>query len=356
MTQAFQAIPTGAASEPGVRSLIAQYESPSIRRSLFQLLTSAGLFVAACAAMYWSLHISYLLTLALAFPAAGLLVRTFIVQHDCGHGAFFRSRRANDITGMLCGVLTFTPYANWRRQHNGHHGNWNNLDRRESGADIYSVCLTVEEYQALSPRRRLGYRLLRHPFVLQILLPPLVFVVLYRLPFDTPKSWSRERRSVYWTNLALLAVLGGLALLVGIKAMLLVQLPVIALASIMGVFLFSVQHRFDGVVWARQADWNATKAALDGSSCLRLPRVLQWFTGNIGFHHIHHLSPRVPNYRLEACHAAIPALRTAEALTLRDSFKALRLTLWDEVNRRMVRFADVTGTSAGTPEGVALAP
>jgi omega-6 fatty acid desaturase (delta-12 desaturase) len=311
-------------------------------------VTSVGLFMAACAAMYWSLNISYLLTLALALPTAGLLVRVFIVQHDCGHGAFFRSRRANTLVGLVCSVFTFTPYANWRRQHSQHHGNWNNLDRRESGSDIYSSCLTVEEYQALSPWKRFTCRLYRHPIIAQIIVPPLVFLLLYRVPFDTPKSWAHERRSVYWTNLAILSVLGGLALLVGIRQVLLIQLPIIALTSIMGVGLFSLQHRFDGVVWARQRNWTMMEAALKGSSYFKLPRVLQWFTGNIGFHHVHHLNPHIPNYRLEACHKAIPALGEATTLTWRDGPGAIRRMLWDEANRRMVGFKDIRNPAPAT--------
>jgi len=292
--------------------------------------------------MYWSLHISYLLTLALMIPAAGLLVRVFIVQHDCGHGAFFRSRAANDAVGIICSLLTFTPYANWRRGHNAHHGNWNNLDRRDPGSpDFYSSCSTVEEYLALSRWGRFRYRALRHPAVAQVILPPVVFLLLYRQPFDTPKAWTRERRSIHWTNLGLLLELGAIAWMFGFWSIFLVQVPVVALTAMLGVSLFSLQHRFDGVVWARQGDWSVTTAALHGSSYFKLPRVLQWFTGNIGFHHIHHLSPRVPNYRLEACHRSIPALNSVTTLTWRDAIKACRLMLWDEANRRMVRFADV---------------
>ncbi|HLG88858.1 MAG TPA: fatty acid desaturase [Alphaproteobacteria bacterium] len=327
--------------QSGLRSLVARYETPSLAESAFQIITSIGLFAASCAAMYWSLHVSYLLTLLLAVPTAGFVVRTFIIQHDCGHGAFFKSRRANDLLGRACSVITLTPYANWRRQHNCHHSNWNNLDRRESGADIYSACLTVEEYRALSSWGRFVHRFVRHPIVAQFVVPPLVFLFLYRIPFDTPRAWSRERRSVYWTNLAILTLFGALTLLVGLKDVLMVQLPIITLASIMGIGLFAIQHRYEGVVWTRQNAWNAQSAALQGSSYFALPRILQWFTGNIGFHHVHHLSPRVPNYRLQACHDSIPALQAATTLTLRQGLRSLRLILWDEANRRMVRLADV---------------
>jgi omega-6 fatty acid desaturase (delta-12 desaturase) len=324
---------------PGdLRASIARYEVPSFATGIFQIFTSIGLFAASCAAMYWSLHVSYLLTLLLAVPTAGFVVRTFIVQHDCGHGSFFRSRRANDLVGILCSVITFTPYANWRRQHNCHHVHWNNLDKRESGADIYSACLTVREYRALSPRARFLYRIVRHPVIAHLILPHIVFLLLYRVPFDTPRSWKRERRSVCWTNVAIATTLCALALLVGIRQVLMVQTPVIMLAAVIGVLLFALQHRFEGVTWRRRADWTIEGAALTGASYFKLPPVLQWFTGNIGFHHVHHLSPRVPNYRLQACHTDIPTLQAVTTITWRDALQAIRLTLWDETSSRMVRF------------------
>jgi omega-6 fatty acid desaturase (delta-12 desaturase) len=333
----------GADAQPGLRSLITHYETPSILKSVCQIATSIGLFLAACAGMYWSINVSYLLTLALAVPTAGLLVRVFVVQHDCGHGAFFRSRTANDLVGKFCSLLTFTPYAHWRRHHNVHHGHWNNLDRRELGLDLYSTCFTVAEYHALSRWDRFMHRAVRHPILAHVLFPPLVFLFLYRVPFETPKSWARERRSVYLTNLAIAAAMAALMAMLGFWHVLMVQVPIIAMTAIIGVGLFSLQHRFDDAVWARQSDWNVTSAALEGSSYFKLPRVLQWFTGNIGFHHIHHLSPRVPNYRLEACHNAIPALGAVKPLNWRDGLKAIRLMLWDEADGRLVRFAEVHG-------------
>jgi omega-6 fatty acid desaturase (delta-12 desaturase) len=326
-------------SQPGIRSLIAPFESAIGTKSAVQIVTSLGLFIAAWAIMYWSQQVSYLLTLALALPTAGLLVRVFIVQHDCGHGSFFKSRRANDIVGAICSLMTFTPYANWRRLHNLHHGSWNNLDRRQGGTDLYSECLTVEEYWARPRWRRFTYRTVRHPIVGQLIIPPLVFLFFYRTPFDTPKAWVKERRSVHWTNLAILSVFGALSLWLGVWHVLLIQVPVIALTAIIGVLLFSLQHRFDGAVWARQDEWNVTTAALHGCSFFKLPRILQWFSGNIGFHHVHHLSPRVPNYRLEDCHDAIPALQEANTVSWSQALKAIRLILWDEANRQMVTFA-----------------
>jgi omega-6 fatty acid desaturase (delta-12 desaturase) len=331
----------GINTQPGLRAQITAYETPSLFKSIFQIVTSIGLFLAACVAMYWSLGVSYWLTLALTIPTAGLLVRVFIIQHDCGHGSFFRSRRANDLLGKFCSLLTVTPYGHWRRQHNSHHGNWNNLDKREPGADLYSTCATVAEYQALSAWGRFTYRAMRHPIMAHVLIPPFVFLFYYRLPFDTPKNWTRERWSIYLTNLAIVALWATLMTLLGVWQVLLVQVPIISVTSVIGVGLFSLQHRFDDVVWARQSEWDVMTAALKGSSYFKLPRVLQWFTGNIGFHHIHHLSPRVPNYRLEACHNSLPALHSVRKLNCLDGLQALELMLWDETSQRMVRFADL---------------
>jgi omega-6 fatty acid desaturase (delta-12 desaturase) len=324
------------------RARLAPFQSPSVGLGLGQVASSILPFLAIVAAMYATSGISTWLTLALAIPAAGFVVRVFIIQHDCGHGSFFRSRRANEALGWLCSVITFTPFANWRRQHANHHAVWNNLDRRSGGADIYSTCLTVTEYGALSPMRRRLYRAVRHPLVALILIPPLVFIVLYRLPFDTPLTWRRERLSVYATDLALAAILATLMALFGVWTVLLVQLPIMAIASIVGVWLFAVQHKFDDALWSRQEDWTTTTAALQGSSYLRLPRVLQWFTGNIGFHHLHHLAPRMPNYRLSDCHRACPEISgQARPLSLWEALRAPGYALWDEARGRMVRFAEV---------------
>ncbi|MEQ8696611.1 MAG: fatty acid desaturase [Bauldia litoralis] len=318
-----------------------RFHTPILSRSLFQIATSFGGFFATCAAMYWLAGISLWLPLALAPLAAGFLVRIFIIQHDCGHGSFFVSRRANEWLGMACSVLTMTPFASWRRQHAGHHGVWNDLDRRESGADIYSFCLTVEEYRQLGVWGRFWYRATRHPVVANVVLPPLIFMVLYRLPFDMPKTWRRERMQVHLTSLAILGLLTGLALLIGLWPVLVVQLPVMMLAAIYGVWLFSVQHRGEQTRWARNKDWDPAVAALHGSSYLGLPAVLQWFTGNIGFHHVHHMNPRVPNYRLQECHDRLAGMHAAPRMSLWQGMKALRFTLWDEAGNRMVRAGDV---------------
>ncbi|MGD0109569.1 MAG: fatty acid desaturase [Rhodopila sp.] len=326
---------------PDRRTLLASlaaFQRPSTGRSITQLAMTAAPYAALVVLMYYSYyHISCWLSLALALPAAGFVVRLFIIQHDCGHGAYFRSRWANDIVGRLCSLTTYTPFAHWRRHHAAHHAVWNNLDKRPG--DIYSGCLTLKEYEALSPLRQRLYRAALHPLVSQLLLPPVVFVLLYRIPFDAPKGWGKERVGVYLTNLGIGGFLLTLTLLLGWEPVLLVQLPVIIVASIIGVWLFSVQHRFEDSLWARQTEWTAAGAALHGSSWLKLPRILQWFTGNIGFHHVHHLMPRVPNYRLQAAHRADPAFAAhVTGLTLWQALRAPSFTLWDEARGAMVRF------------------
>jgi omega-6 fatty acid desaturase (delta-12 desaturase) len=323
-----------------LRERLRAFQKPMAVRSIGQLANSFLPFIALWMLMVASLHVGYWLTLLLAIPAAGLVVRIFIIQHDCGHGAFFRSRQANDAIGLLCSLVTFTPYANWRRQHAEHHANWNNLDRRESGVDIYSTCLTVEEYQQLSPWRRRLQRLINNPIIKLAILPPLVFLLLYRLPFDTPRSWKKERRSVHLTNLALGLLFLGLGATIGFKETLLVELPIIMLAAIAGVWLFSIQHRFEAAAWLRQSQWTLYDASLKGSSHLELPRILRWFTGNIGFHHIHHLNPHIPNYRLKECQDEVPLLRATPVLTLWQGLKAWRYCLCDEAQGKMVPFPE----------------
>src|SRR4051812_17854628 len=276
-------------SDAALRRATAAFARPLPWQSALQLLTSFGPFLAGCAAMYLVFPVSPLLTLALSLPTGALLVRVFIVQHDCGHGSFFASRSANTTVGWLCSLITFTPYANWGRQHAAHHANWNNLDRQSAGSDIYSACLTVREYLALTPGRRFLYRLPRHPLIANFLLPPLVFLLLYRVPFDTPRDWIRERWSVHLTNAALVVLFGTLVALLGWREVLLVHLPVMVVASILGVWLFSLQHRFETSRWLNHGDWTFVEAALEGSSYFQLPKVLHWLTGNIGFHHVHHL-------------------------------------------------------------------
>jgi acyl-lipid omega-6 desaturase (Delta-12 desaturase) len=316
-----------------------EFQAPRLARSVGQLGTSFGGFFATWTAMYLCLAVSIWITLPISALAAGFLVRIFIIQHDCGHGSFFRSRRANELIGRLCSLVTLTPYAFWRRRHARHRGSWNNLDRRAaSGLDIYSSCMTVAEYRALGRWRRCLVRLINHPLVANLLLPPLVFVILYRVPFDAAKGWRRERRGVYLTNLALVTLIGGLGLALGYGRVAAVQLPIMVIASIVGVWLFSIQHRFEHAQWVPDASWSFAAASLAGTSYLRLPRLFQWFTANIGFHHVHHVDPRIPNYRLEECHNADAGFQSASTLTLRTAFRALRYALWDSDLQRLVPF------------------
>jgi omega-6 fatty acid desaturase (delta-12 desaturase) len=269
----------------------------------------------------------------LAVLAGAILVRTFIIFHDCGHGSFFRSPKANHILGTITGVLTFTPYFHWRWEHAIHHSSAGDLDRRGTG-DVWT--LTVQEYLESSHWKRFAYRLARNPVVLFVVAPLFLFLIQQRVP--SLKAPVRERYSVYGTNLALGAIAAGLIALFGLKAYLVIQLTVLITAAAAGVWLFYVQHQFEGVYWERSENWEYAEAALKGSSFYKLPRILQWFSGNIGFHHIHHLSPRIPNYNLEACHRAEPLFQSVKPVTLFSSFKSLTFRLWDERRRRLVGF------------------
>jgi len=312
---------------------VARFQVASLWRARWQLINSLVPYVFLWFAMDRALLVSYWLMLPIAILAAGFLVRIFIIFHDCGHGSFFRSKRANNATGALAGLVLLTPYRHWRWQHSLHHGTAGDLDRRGSG-DIWT--LTVQEYLQSTRSRRLAYRLARNPIVLFVIAPLYVFVVQHR--FASATAPKRERRSVHLTNWALLAAVLVMSVVIGLKALLLIQLTVSAFAGALGLWLFYVQHQFEGAYWARSVDWNYTAAALQGSSFYKLPRILQWFTGNIGFHHIHHLSPRIPNYHLQRCHDADPFFETIKPLTLLTSLKCLTHRLWDEQRNAFVGF------------------
>jgi omega-6 fatty acid desaturase (delta-12 desaturase) len=274
----------------------------------------------------------------LAIPTAGLLVRLFIIQHDCGHHSFFRGRRANDLWGGFCGLLTLTPYHLWRRSHSRHHSSSGNLSHRGHG-DVW--VLTVDEYRNCSRLGRLRYRFYRHPLFLFLLGPSLLFVLRQRFTYYIPRSWRRERRSVHATNFGILLLVVVAWSTIGLPAFFLVHGPVVILGAMIGSWLFFVQHQFEQAYWQPQEEWNYVRSAFEGSSYYRLPRVLQWFTGNIGFHHIHHLESRIPNYNLPDCYAAVPELRQAVTLGLWDSIQCTKLKLWDEGRQRMVTFDEV---------------
>lgn len=285
--------------------------------------------------MYLSVDFSYYITLLLALPASGLLARIFIIQHDCGHGSFFKSKKANNWTGMLCSMITLTPYHYWRKSHAIHHAAAGKLEHRGIG-DIYTM--TVREYLDKSKWGRFKYRLYRNPFLLFFVIPTFLFLIAYRFPNYMQKELKPVYASTYYTTIVLALIVGGVIWLVGLQNFLLVQLPITIFSSSLGAWLFYVQHQFEDTYWSNSAEWDYTEAALSGSSYYKLPKILQWFTGNIGFHHIHHLSPRIPNYRLEKCHNENPSLQTNAILTLRSSLKSIFLTLWDERNKKLVSF------------------
>ena len=315
------------------------YQAPLPRMAAFQAATTFGAYLAVVAAMYGLAEVSVWATLLLAVPASGLIVRIFMLQHDCGHGSLFKGPRVNAVAGGVCSLVTLTPFAYWRRLHARHHGDWNNLDGRGVPADFFSDCITVAEYGAMSPRGRWVYRATHHPLLVHLLLPPVIFMLVYRVPFDTPASCRRERVSVVLLDVGLVALYAALVWVFGWRTVMLVQLPAMVLASIIGIWLFSVQHRFEDAQWSDAADWRYDQAAVHGTSYLKLPRVLQWFSGNIGLHHVHHLRPGIPNYRLQACHDGCQAV-TGEVtvLTLREALRAPTFALWDEGLGRMVRF------------------
>lgn len=313
-------------------------------RSLFQLITTGATFIVLLVVMATATQGRYWLTLLLAIPTAGLLVRLFIIQHDCGHGSYFRSRAANDFLGRALCVLTLTPYAEWKQAHAVHHATNGKLDGRGWG-DVETM--TVSEFEASSPLRKLGYRLFRSPFIMVLLGAPINFIVLQRLPTGRTFRDRDARRSVLLLNGALVIAFGLPMVLIGVVPVLAIYLPVMIIASWIGNWLFYVQHQFEDTYWERNGNWNFHAAAIHGSSYFDLPPILQWFSGNIGLHHVHHLCSRIPNYRLQACLDAAPELkRVTRRITLRDSLGCWRLTLWDEQRGLLVRFRDVKAEGA----------
>jgi len=318
--------------------MVSKYQNSEYIRSIWQFTNSFVPFVLTWVLMYYSLDVSYFLTLFLSLFASGFIMRIFIIQHDCGHGSFFRSRKANDYLGMICSVLTFTPYHYWRKSHAIHHAAVGKLDERGIG-DIYT--LTVDEYLARNKWGRLRYRLYRNPLILFMVIPPVLFLFLYRFPISKLAVMKSLHTTVYLTNAAIALIAGAIIFFIGLKAFLLVQVPIIIISLCVGTWFFYVQHQFEDTYWKDEKDWDYTEAALKGSSYYKLPRVLQWFTGNIGFHHIHHLSPRIPNYKLEKCHKENPAFQASTTLTLRTSLKSMILNLWDERSKRLISFGDL---------------
>jgi acyl-lipid omega-6 desaturase (Delta-12 desaturase) len=315
----------------------AAYRGSSLWVAIWQVASTTAAFVVLVALMLASLKISYLLTLLLAVPAAGLLIRFFIIQHDCGHGSFLPSKLGNDILGRVVSVLTLTPYGLWRREHNQHHAGSGNLDRRGIG-DI--TTLTVKEYEALPVSGRIKYQIYRNPVFMFAIGLPVYFLLIQRLPWFHPYPFRQSFGSVMRLNAGLVAFYAPLMYLFGWAEILMIALPILVLSSAIGGWLFFIQHQFEETHWEGGPAWDFQVAAIYGSSYYVLPPVLQWFTGNIGLHHIHHLCSMIPNYKLQACLDASPELKALNRLTLMESFACVRLTLWDEANRRLIGFRE----------------
>lgn len=319
-------------------AILGRYREPDQRRSVLEIVITILPFALLWTAAWAALSVSYWLTLLIAIPAAGFLLRLFMIQHDCGHGAFFRKRKVNDWVGRVIGIFTFTPYDVWRRSHSMHHGTSGNLDGRGTG-DIDT--LTVREYQALSPRRKFVYRLYRHPIVLFVIGPAYLFLLQHRIPM-------RHLNMGWWPWVSAMATNAGIAIcamgmiwLVGLWPFVLVQLPIIAISASMGVWLFYVQHQFEETFWAEGKDWDQHEAALHGSSHYDLPHPLRWLTANIGVHHVHHLYSRIPFYRLPQALRDFPELADIGRVSLLESFKFVRLRLWDQDQRRLVPIGEL---------------
>ena len=323
------------------RDALAPYARPRIGRSLLDIGTSVVPYLALSVAMYSTLGVSYLLALVIAVPAAGFLMRSFVVFHDCSHGSFLPSRRANLWVGTALGLLVYSPFMRWRHDHARHHASSGDLDRRGAG-DVRT--LTIAEYDVLSGHGRLAYRLLRNPLVMFGIGPIVALLVGPRIVARNARP--RMRRSVIGTNIALAVLVGSLCWLIGWRDFLLVQTPTVLLAGSAGIWLFYVQHQFEDAYWESTEGWSYAEAALRGSSYLKLPRTLQFFSGNIGLHHVHHLSARIPNYNLQRAHDENPIFHEVPILSLRDGLRAVRLKLWDVERERLVTFAEARKRTA----------
>ena len=318
------------------KKLVEEFQRPHLGRALWQCTNTLGPILGIWIALYHIQPQSWLASIALAGVAGLFLVRAFIIFHDCGHGSFFKNKKANDTLGFFTGMLTFTPYHHWKWEHAVHHATNGDLDKRGIG-DVWTM--TVEEYITSSRWIKLSYRLLRNPFILFGLAPLFLFFVLERIP--SSKCKPRERRSVYLMNITLLLYGTAMSMIFGLVPFLILQTVMMGVAGGCGIWLFYVQHQFEDTYWAQGKDWDFTAAAMEGSSYYKLPRIMQWFSGNIGFHHIHHLNPMIPNYHLEKCHHSDPFFQVAPELNLLTSLKTIKFRLWDEANGKMISFGDL---------------
>ena len=330
--------------------ILNSYREPSHSRSVVELAITFVPLALLWAAAWFTYSLGFWwVSLLIAIPAAGFMVRLFMIQHDCGHGAFFRQQSANDWVGRVIGVLTMTPYDFWRRTHAVHHATSGNLDRRGMG-DVDT--LTVREYYALSRWGRLRYRLYRHPGVMFGIGPAYLFLLRHRLPMGLIRGGWQPWLSTQATNAAMVLIAAGLIWLIGVKAFFLVHLPIMILAATIGVWLFYVQHQFEATFWSEDSDWVRHDAALHGSSHYDLPLLLRWFSANIGIHHVHHLCARIPYYRLPRVMRDHPELRDIGRITLLQSFRCIPLTLWDEAQQRLVSFREARALRLATPPAV----
>jgi acyl-lipid omega-6 desaturase (Delta-12 desaturase) len=314
--------------------LIGTYSKPVLSKSVWQLINSVGPYIILWAAMLYLSQISWWLVVPLSILAAGFVVRQFILFHDCGHGSYFRSEYTSEMVGFVMGILTLTPYYRWHNSHMIHHNTAGNLDHRGVG-DVWTM--TTEEYKNASAKKRLKYRIYRNPVIMFFIGAPLIFLVMNR--FTRRDFKPKERMSVYVTNMGVLAIALGISAFYGFKTYLIIQVLITYISSVVGVFLFYVQHQFPDVHWYDDETWEYSTVAIAGSSYFKLPRVLQWFSGNIGFHHIHHLSSRIPNYNLEKCYTENSEFQKVQAITLKESLKTLSLKLWDEAEKKLVTYA-----------------
>jgi acyl-lipid omega-6 desaturase (Delta-12 desaturase) len=319
---------------------LSEYQRPSTGRSIWQLTNSLIPYIALMWFAIWAFDYSYWLSLPAIILATGFLIRLFIIFHDCGHGSFFANQKVNNAVGRFMGLLTFAPFTYWNKSHARHHATSANLDKRGHG-DVWMM--TIEEYRAAPWKEKVTYRLYRNPVVMFLLGP--IFIIFISNRVVRRKVDIRERRSVYLSNLGILVFCGVMSYLVGWKQFLFVQFPVVYLSTVIGVWLFYVQHQFEGVYWARQEEWDFQTASIDGGSFYALPRILHWFTGNIGYHHIHHLNSRIPNYYLPKAHRQAEPLLTVPGIGIRKSMKSLTYRLWDETQNRLVGFRRAKATS-----------
>lgn len=317
-------------------SALSEHQKSHIGRASWQLINSIVPYYIILLIAYQSISVSLWISAMLCILAGGFLVRIFIIFHDCAHGSFFKSTQANRLWGRVTGFITFTPFIHWRRRHLQHHAYSGNLDKRGMG-DIYTM--TVSEYLSAPIKKKLAYRFFRHPLILFFVVPIFLFLILQRFP--VPAASMKEKQSVWFTDIAVISSSIFLIYIVGGLSLIIIQLGTLFVGSAIGMWLFYVQHQFEDTYWENNENWNYIEAALTGSSYYQLPLLLKWFSGNIGFHHIHHLNPSIPNYNLEKCHNSNQLFLNITPITLMKSLKSINLRLWDESRRRLISFGEL---------------